>query len=126
MAHKIRILAGDVSFEAELNDSPTAAAILAKLPLESPANRWGDEFYFSIPVRRKADPDARAEMEVGELAFWPPGNAFCIFFGRTPVSIDDRPRAANPANPVGRILGDVNPLHDLADGTTFRIEAVPG
>ena len=73
MPHSIRIRAGDVSVAAELNDSPTAAAILAALPIEASGNRWGEEIYFSIPVQEKSSPDARADMEVGELAYWPPG-----------------------------------------------------
>ncbi len=122
MGQAIRITAGDVSLQAELNDSPTAAAILAALPIEAPGNCWGEEIYFSIPVHEKGAPDARAEMEVGELAYWPPGNAFCIFFGPTPASEGDQPRAASPVNPVGQIVDDVEPLKTVPDGTTVLIE----
>ena len=107
MGQAIRITAGDVSLQAELNDSPVAAAILAALPIEASGNRWGEEIYFSIPVHEKGAPDARADMEVGELAYWPPGNAFCIFFGPTPASDGDQPRAASPVNPIGRVVDDV-------------------
>jgi hypothetical protein len=122
MAHSIQIRAGDVSVAAELNDSPTAAAILAALPIEASGNRWGEEIYFSIPVKEKSAPDARADMEVGELAYWPPGTAFCIFFGPTPASDGDQPRAASPVNPVGRVIGDVEPLKGVRDGATVIIE----
>ena len=96
MGNSIRITAGDVSVAAELDESPTAAAILDSLPIEASGSRWGEEIYFSIPVKEKSTPDARADMEVGELAYWPPGNAFCIFFGPTPASDGDEPRAASP------------------------------
>ena len=122
MASSIRITAGDVSVAAELNDSPSAAVILAALPLEASGSRWGEEIYFSIPVDEKAAPDARADMKIGELAYWPPGNAFCIFFGPTPASDGDEPRAASPVNPIGRIVGDVEPLRGVPDGATVRIE----
>jgi len=122
MAQSIRITAGDVSLAAELNDSPSAAAILAALPIEASGSRWGEEIYFSIPVKEKAAPDARADMEVGELAYWPPGNAFCIFFGPTPASDGDAPRAASPVNPVGHVVDDATALTSVPDGATVRIE----
>ena len=122
MGQAIRITAGDVSLQAELNDSPTAAAILAALPIEASGNCWGEEIYFSIPVHEKGAPDARADMEVGELAYWPPGNAFCIFFGPTPASDGDQPRAASPVNPIGRVVDDVEPLKTVPDGATVLIE----
>ena len=122
MADSIRIQAGDVSLVAELNDSQTAAAILGALPLEASGNRWGDEIYFSIPVREKAAPDAHVDMEIGELAYWPAGTAFCIFFGATPASDGDRPRAASPVNPIGRVVEDVEALKAVPDGATVLIE----
>jgi hypothetical protein len=122
MDQSIRITAGDVSVAAELNDSPSAAAILEALPIEASGSRWGEEIYFSIPVKQGSAPDARADMEVGELAYWPPGNAFCIFFGPTPASDGDAPRAASPVNPIGRIVDDVETLKDVPDGATVRIE----
>jgi hypothetical protein len=124
MEKSIRITAGDVSLAAELNESPTAAAILASLPIEAPGSRWGEEIYFSIPVKEEAAGDARADMEVGELAYWPPGNAFCIFFGPTPASDGDAPRAASPVNPIGRIVEDVAPLANVPNGSIVRIEKI--
>ena len=82
----LRITAGPVTVTAELNDSPTARLLWEALPIDGKANRWGDEIYFSIPVDADEEPDARAAVEVGEIAFWPPGNAFCIFWGPTPAS----------------------------------------
>jgi len=122
MAQSIRITAGDVSLAAELNDSPSAEAILAALPIEASGSRWGEEIYFSIPVKEKAAPDARADMTVGELAYWPPGNAFCIFFGPTPASDGDAPRAASAVNPIGHVVDDATALTAVPDGATVRIE----
>jgi hypothetical protein len=122
MSQRIRVTVDEVVLSAELNDSATAQAILDALPIEGNASRWGDEFYFGIPVKQQAGPDARDVMEVGELAYWPPGNAFCIFFGPTPVSHDNEPRAANPANPVGRILDSIEPLKSLPSTVRVVIE----
>lgn len=123
MAHPIRITVGDRSLAAELNDSTTARAILAALPIESAGSRWGDEIYFGIPVAADPEAGARADMAVGELAYWPPGQAFCIFFGPTPASTDDRPRAASDVNPIGRVLDPVQSLSGIPDGAVVRIEA---
>jgi hypothetical protein len=119
---KIRITAGTVSAEAVLNDSPTATQIWDALPIEGRGNTWGDEIYFSIPVDAKPEKDARDIVAVGELGYWPPGGAFCIFFGRTPASTDDRPRAASAVNILGRIQGDATVFKAVSSGTRVRLE----
>ena len=117
----ITISAGDVSLPAELNDSPTAQQVWDKLPIEGAANVWGDEIYFEIPVVADQAPDARAGVEVGELGYWPVGRAFCIFFGPTPVSSDERPRAFSPVNVLGRVLGDATRFRTVRGGQKVRI-----
>jgi hypothetical protein len=118
----ITITAANISLSAELNDSPTADAIWNALPITGSANTWGDEIYFRIPVKMKEDAHARAEVAVGELGYWPPGNAFCIFFGRTPASTNEQPRAASPVNIIGRVLGDATQCRKVNDGATVRLE----
>ena len=122
MTTTLRIKAGPLIVEAWLNDSHTAQAIAAALPIKGKANCWGDEIYFRVPVKKEAIADARAEMDVGELAYWPPGQAFCIFFGPTPASSDKRPQAASPANPIGRILGDASLFREIASGAEVIVE----
>jgi hypothetical protein len=107
--------------EAQLNDSPTAQLIWEALPITGRANTWGDEIYFDIPVRAEQAPDARADVEVGELGYWPAGSAFCIFFGPTPVSSGDQPRAASPVNVVGRVLGDATAFRKVGAGATVML-----
>lgn len=119
--NKITISAGNVSLPAELNDSPAARQIWGALPIEGAANTWGDEIYFEIPVVAGQEPDARAQVEVGELGYWPVGHAFCIFFGPTPVSTDERPRAYSPVNILGRVIGDATRLRSVQDGARVRI-----
>jgi hypothetical protein len=118
---RIIISAGKVSLEAELNESATARQIWDALPIEGVANVWGDEIYFEIPIRAEQDADARAEMEVGELGYWPVGHAFCIFFGPTPVSTDERPRAYSPVNVLGYVLGDATRFRSVRSGEQVRI-----
>ena len=117
---KIKITVGNISLRATLSDNKTAQAIYNTLPIESSYNVWGDEFYFAIPVHMFIE-EGRDIMEIGELGFWPPGNAFCIFFGRTPVSIDGRPRAASAVSPFGKIDGDATVLRQ-AKAPTIKIE----
>ncbi|MDW8069796.1 MAG: cyclophilin-like fold protein [Anaerolineae bacterium] len=122
---RIRITAGDVSLLAELNESETARRIWELLPIEGRANTWGDEIYFEIPLRMGSEPGARAEVEVGELGYWPVGHAFCIFFGPTPASTGNEPRAYSPVNVVGRILGDATRLRAVPDGAPVHVEREP-
>ncbi|MBN1992223.1 MAG: hypothetical protein JW953_05935 [Anaerolineae bacterium] len=119
---KITISTGDISLPAELNNRPTAQQVAAALPIEGKANIWGDEIYFEIPVMAEPEPDARAEVEVGELGYWPVGHAFCIFFGPTPVSTGPKPRAYSPVNILGRVLGDAAQFKGTPNGATVKIE----
>ena len=98
----------------------TAEAIADALPLEGDAARWGDELYFRTDVDVPAE-DARAEVPVGSIAYWPQGNAVCLFWGPTPASHGEEPRAASPVNVVAE-LDDVGPLSRIEGGATVRIE----
>lgn len=118
---RIRITAGEVSALAELNGTKTAEAIAAALPITGRANTWGDEIYFSIPVKLGSE-QGRSEVAVGELGYWPPGHAFCLFFGRTPASVGPEPRAASPVNVFGKLLSDPAALRKVKDGEAIRVE----
>ncbi|OGG55716.1 MAG: hypothetical protein A3F84_07650 [Candidatus Handelsmanbacteria bacterium RIFCSPLOWO2_12_FULL_64_10] len=113
MPKTIRITVGDAVLSAELNDSKTAQKVWEALPLTCDFNTWGDEVYFSIPV--EAGPEnPQAVVQKGDLGYWPPGHAFCIFYGRTPASSGDEIRPASPVNPLGRVLDDVMILKKVA------------
>ncbi len=109
------------TFQATLNEGPTAQAIWGALPVEGRATTWGDEIYFDIPVEMPQEDDARQEVEVGELGYWPVGKAFCIFFGPTPVSTDEKPRAYSPVNILGEIHGELSELKTVQDGEQVRL-----
>ena len=119
---KIKITAGDVIATGVLNDNATADAIWEALPISARGNTWGDEIYFGIPVHVDEAEDANDVVEMGGLAYWPPGNAFCIFFGRTPASKGDECRAASAVNAVGIIEGDPTIFKKVPGGSTVTIE----
>ena len=121
---KINISVENITLEAEMLDTPTASKILEALPIESSVNVWGDEIYFDIPLSLKQEPDARADVAVGDLAYWPAGPAFCIFFGPTPVSSGDQPRAYSPVNVFGKVLGDAKQLKEVSSGATVMVTKV--
>lgn len=112
---------GKVEVMGELNESDTARAIWEALPFESEANTWGDEIYFEIPVRHGLEPAAKTDVEVGTMAYWPPGSALCLFFGPTPASRGNKPRAASAVNIVGTFAGDAATLRQVADGAIVAV-----
>lgn len=122
MARTITINAGSVQMLAELNDSKTAQAIWDALPLTASASTWGDEIYFGIPIH-EAEDQARATVDLGDLGYWPPGNAFCIFFGPTPMSRGPKEiRPASPVNVVGRVTGDPTRFKAVRSGETVTLQ----
>ncbi len=121
MKKLIRISAGEVSMAAELNNSQTAALIYDKLPLEGTVNTWGDEIYFKIPVESGPE-DAVEKVEIGDLAYWPDGQCFCIFFGKTPASTDSEIRPASPVNLIGRFTGNPDDWKKVHPGVGIKLQ----
>ena len=118
---KVLIKSGNIKVEAEFNETYTAKRISEKLPFSALVKTWGDEIYFSIPVEL-GEEKGREEVEVGDLAYWPTGNAFCIFFGRTFASKNDKPRAAGKVNVFGKIIGDPLIFKNVKDGSRISVE----
>jgi len=121
MAKRIRITAGEISATAVLNDTATAQAIWDALPITARANTWGDEIYFSIPVKLGTE-KGQETVERGDLGYWEPGAAFCIFFGPTPMSRGDEIRPASPVTVFGHIEGDATIFRAVSSGTQVTIE----
>lgn len=124
MGIRIRITAGAVSVPAELADSPTGRDIAAALPIRAEARTWGDEIYFPIPVDQKLDDTAAEVVEVGDLGYWPTGQAFCVFFGPTPASRGNEIRPASAVSLVGRVTGDARLFKSVDDGQLVEIERI--
>ena len=121
---KLKMTIGGVEIVAELKDTPTAEAIYKSLPFTAKASTWGEEVYFSTPVHVAREPDAKAVVEAGELAFWVEGDSIAIGFGPTPISRGDEIRLAAPTNIWGRALNDVRDLKRVKDGAAIRVEKV--
>lgn len=122
MEKRIKILVGDLKAEGELNDSKTAQLIRESLPIEARVNTWGEEIYFTIPVKTGLEQGAREVVSLGELGYWPTGHAFCIFVGPTPASHGDEIRAASAVNVIGKILGDPKVFLKVKDGAKIKLE----
>lgn len=121
MSYKIILSSGDFWVEAELNDSKTAKKIYDVLPLTMPGTVWGGEVYFSIPVLSGLENSVKSVL-AGDIAFWPPGSAFCIFFGPTPGSVGNEIRPASAVTPVGKIIGDPKIWMSVKEGDPVTIE----
>jgi uncharacterized protein len=120
MKRKIKITVGKLELEAWLNETKTANKVFEALPITSTMNTWGDEIYFTIPVAAVPE-DAREVVNLGDIAYWPPGKAMCIFFGKTPVSKGDEIRPASPVNIIGKLEGDYKSLKKVKDGEEITI-----
>ena len=120
---KISIIVGGVVIEADMNDSAIAEMVWQALPIHGKANTWGGEIYFQIPVSAN-EANAQETVEFGDLGYWPPGEALCLFFGPTPMSRGEEIRPASPVNVIGKMLGDVDVLKSVASGSPISIEAI--
>ena len=118
---RIKITAGDVAVTAALNDSATAEMLWDALPIEASGDTWGDEIYFRTAVEADED-DAREVVDMGDLGYWPPGQALCLFFGPTPASGEDEIRPASPVNVVGKMGGDPTTLKQVRAGQRVVVE----
>ncbi len=123
MVKKICIKVGLIEAIAELNDTRTAQAIWEALPIKGQAHLWGEEIYFSIPLSLKLEGGQKL-VNIGDLGYWPQGNAFCIFFGPTPISRGGKIRPASAVTVFGRVTSDTTVFKQVASGTEITIEGV--
>ena len=124
MPTNILIRVGDLTLKGILYETDTAKKIATSLPIESEKNTWGDEFYFEIPLSMPLDETRTEDVEIGDIGYWPPGNALAIFFGPTPLSSGEKPVPASEVNLVGRITDDARLLVNYKDQKKIIIEAL--
>ena len=122
--NKVRITVGSVQLDAELKSTKTASEVYAALPVESPVNLWGEEFYFKLAGVKDYRETATIQVKVGDVAFWGAGQVVAIFFGRTPMSMGQDPVPADRVNIIGRIIGDASMLRRAMDAPTIRIDRI--
>ena len=120
--NKIKIFINDLEFEGELNDEKIAKEIYEALPIEAQASFWGEEIYFGVPVRIIQE-NLTEKVSIGDLAYWPEGSSFCIFYGKTPDSIEEEPKPISPVTIIGKIQGDVEALKKLEEAKVKVIKA---
>ena len=119
----MRIKTESIVMDAELNESWTASQIWEALPITSSGNTWGDEIYFSIPVDAELE-NEQDIVEIGDIAYWPPGKAFCIFFGPTPMSRENEIRPASAVNVIGKLLGDATNFKQVKNEEKVTLEQI--
>jgi hypothetical protein len=117
---KVVFKTSKVTLEGIFNDSETAQKIYEKLPIEAKVNTWGEEIYFKIPLSLKPE-NATLDVEAGDIAYWPQGRCLCIFFGRTPVSVDNKPVPASEVNIIGKVSGDLNALKIISPADKITV-----
>ena len=122
MGRRIKVKVGAVEVYGELHETETADLIWNALPIESHISTWGDEIYFPIPLHVELEDSAQEVVELGDMGYWPAGNAFCIFFGTTPNSRGDEIRPASPVNVFGKVIGDTKMLKTLKQGVSVRVD----
>jgi hypothetical protein len=91
----------------------TTDAILMKLPIEGRAALWKEEVYFEISVKM-GEEKAKTTVDKGTIAFWPMGNALCIFYGET--------QPYSQVNIVGRVTKNLELFSKVKSGTKIRVE----
>jgi hypothetical protein len=120
---KIRLKTSSIEAIAELNDTETASAIWNTLPFEGEINTWGDEIYFAIPLKLELE-RGQELVELGDMGYWPPGNAFCVFFGLTPASQGKEIRPASPVTIIGRVISDPQIFHQATSGEQILVDKI--
>ena len=121
--YQIKIEFENITIEADLNNSETADNIKKILPITNSVNIWGDEIYFPVDINDE-EIGAKEIVEIGDIGYWPPGNAFCLFFGLTPLSQGDEIRPASPINIIGKIKSDINILKSVKSGEKVIVSLI--
>ncbi|MHA1381258.1 MAG: cyclophilin-like fold protein [Candidatus Helarchaeota archaeon] len=119
---KVNLKNANIELTGELYDTQAAKEVWNNLPIKSSINTWGEEIYFEIPVTVQLEPEATANVEIGDIGYWDVGKSMCIFFGKTPASKGDKPVAASPVNIFGKIIGNVTVLKAAKDGDEVLVQ----
>ena len=119
---RITVRTRNSEYAGELDSSDISNEIWLSLPFKADINMLGSQIYFSMPLESDAVGDTTV-LEKGDIAYWPKADAFCIFFGPTPLSGDDlRPVSSFPVKVIGRIIGDCSSMENAGDRMPITLE----
>ena len=118
---KIKIVVGSIEAYATLSNTKTASAVVNSLPFDSFAHRWGEEIYFEVPLELELE-NGKEVLEIGDIAYWPPGKSMCIFFGPTPSSRGNEIGAYSAVSIFGKVTGDAGVFRAVREGERIRVE----
>ena len=117
---EITIAIDDMTVRASLNNSDTACRVLEVFPITSSMNVWGKELYFAVPVSKQLE-NGRDIVGIGDIAYWPPARAVCIFLGETPLSRNGEIRPLTPVEVIGKVENPQALLEYVVSGRTISI-----
>ena len=124
MPTRIIVKIGKIKLTGEFNDTPAGKAMAAAMPIECHWSRWGEEYYGTTRPGFGTYPGPGTDlMDVGDLAYHAPNGWFCLFFGPTPASRGNEPRAAVPVQKVGKVQGDWAAVKALGESVKATIKA---
>jgi hypothetical protein len=118
---RIRIAWPKGALAATLDDTPTARALVAALPLSARAQTWGEEVYFEISAKAKLESSAKQVVSAGSVCFWVEGSSLALPWGRTPISHGNESRLVTRCNVLGAIDGDPRQLASVRSGDTITL-----
>lgn len=122
MAKRLIVRGEEAEIIVELDEGPVARELWERLPLETSATLRGEEVYFPVLLPTATEAPEPKAVEVGDVAYWPPEHALCLFCGDT----DARTDKGDPLSPVGRIVGGMENCGLVRQNETLRIEASEG
>lgn len=95
------------NIDLELDDvySPnTVKSFLESLPFTVGINLWGEEIYTDKFPINISEENAKSQVKLFDVAFWPSGKAICLFYGPTPIGKKNEIKPYSPVNIIGKIL----------------------
>jgi hypothetical protein len=111
----------------KLDDSQspkTVKSILDNLPIKVKINRWGDELYTDKTQIIGEKENAKAVVNLLDVAYWPEGSALCLFYGPTPISKSKNEILPySPVNVVGKIISKDNILDTIKESSIVIIKS---
>ena len=91
----------------------TIDIIVHKLPLSGRIALYKEEIYFETPIKMGKE-KAKSTVETGTIAFWPMGNALCVFYGTS--------QPYSPVSILGKITKNLDLFKAVKSGTTIKVE----